>query len=1148
MAYTAISIDVFIAAFSGAMAGFQSGKIPRAITPSAYVRISNAALAYAEHFDTIFASPLPNELQLAEIEELSSEALLGRYPNNDSTSAVPTSYSDVVDGVIAMMAEANAVIAANVTNPIPFPVPPGGIPVIQIATVVGLTNSLMSYVPATSILAVVDGYHVAGDGGSMGGYYWDATSVATPNLGTVLTPTGHVGPGRWIGIVRDGGAIPNARWFGARGDFEMYANGQDATAASNQVPWRAFASIDGALYIGKEIGIEGAGAAGADYFGVITNYNSVTHNWTVNPAISTTVVNAANLYATNDTDAFERASEYANVGTNAFYPAGYDLRPAQVYAGHGSFWIPEGLTGSVCGIYGDNATFWGNYKGNWFWTAPVGFSGPRVFTRGVYRGYRGVLKCWDTTYDGLQCNVVFDHPKIQDCRYIVANSQNGNFFCTIIAPEVENSGIAEGFFANLTVIDPQGTSFGAVGTIFTPAATLGAFTDGSILVGGTEDGIPLVDDVGCLIDIKGGNLSPLVNQMTGAVDGQAWIIMKRLTSLTVSALRLGGEAGGLPLFRLAEEANPADGSADASSISITQNTICVSSNLPAMVFDDAAPLRFHVSEDSEIGNFGEVGQPPQFTQTAYDKLAKRITNWVQVALNKVGTVGNINNANIVRPPVTSYPSSALQTLADMFRDLERREYPGINADTSGLVYDAVINSSNVSVTDTTILGLPAKKFVSTDGVNNGQITIVKYFPDALIPGDMTAVFPYIFKGTGLTTCQVFAWNNLGPVPGPVAIKDTNGQQGHMSYEFYYDGDDTNQSHSIQYLIIVPPGESYFILGAANLLAGKYGGQIVPVSGAPIPPFFLSGSATWDPGNIAVGGSETKAITVQGAVLGDKVVGVNFRLDVQGLTLTADVTAPDTVTAVLSNNTAGAVNLDVGTITVDIYHPPNGFDPASLSGLVFHVDSELGVHVTGGFVTGWDDQATPAHNLVNPNIGLQPAYIAAARNGRPGLQSDGIDDFLTTATGANVVGAGPYTLFVVFQDATGLGATIPLDYGTGGLVNGFALIINGTNQRSVPHIGVLDHVDGAATTNAEIWCATSGATNTLRVNGANQALTNAGTPGMTDPGVNGRITLFKSLAGAPWAGIFYKVMLYNRVLSASEIAQVEAYLNAKYAVY
>lgn len=77
---------------------------------------------------------------------------------------------------------------------------------------------------------------------------------------------------------------------------------------------------------------------------------------------------------------------------------------------------------------------------------------------------------------------------------------------------------------------------------------------------------------------------------------------------------------------------------------------------------------------------------------------------------------------------------------------------------------------------------------------------------------------------------------------------------------------------------------------------------------------LTGSATWNPSSIVDGNEEAKEITVTGAALGDFVIGVSFSLDVADLQLTADVTAANTVTAVLSSS-GDTVDLASGTIRV-----------------------------------------------------------------------------------------------------------------------------------------------------------------------------------------------------------------------------------------
>ena len=80
---------------------------------------------------------------------------------------------------------------------------------------------------------------------------------------------------------------------------------------------------------------------------------------------------------------------------------------------------------------------------------------------------------------------------------------------------------------------------------------------------------------------------------------------------------------------------------------------------------------------------------------------------------------------------------------------------------------------------------------------------------------------------------------------------------------------------------------------------------------------LYGTATWNPGSIADGNEEAKVVTVSNAVLGDMAIA-SFSLDVTDLTLDAQVTAADTVTCVLANNTDGAIDIGEGTVSVRVF--------------------------------------------------------------------------------------------------------------------------------------------------------------------------------------------------------------------------------------
>lgn len=78
---------------------------------------------------------------------------------------------------------------------------------------------------------------------------------------------------------------------------------------------------------------------------------------------------------------------------------------------------------------------------------------------------------------------------------------------------------------------------------------------------------------------------------------------------------------------------------------------------------------------------------------------------------------------------------------------------------------------------------------------------------------------------------------------------------------------------------------------------------------------------FDPANVATGsGTMTPVdITVTGAALGDLCLPT-FNLDVTDLVVTAAVTAANTVTVVLLNNTAGAVNIGVGKLVIYVLQP------------------------------------------------------------------------------------------------------------------------------------------------------------------------------------------------------------------------------------
>ena len=87
--------------------------------------------------------------------------------------------------------------------------------------------------------------------------------------------------------------------------------------------------------------------------------------------------------------------------------------------------------------------------------------------------------------------------------------------------------------------------------------------------------------------------------------------------------------------------------------------------------------------------------------------------------------------------------------------------------------------------------------------------------------------------------------------------------------------------------------------------------------------YLEGSATWDAASIADGDEEAKEITVTGAALGDFCL-CSHSVDVVDLVLSGQVTAANTVTASLANNTGGALDLGSGTVRARVWKLDEGF--------------------------------------------------------------------------------------------------------------------------------------------------------------------------------------------------------------------------------
>lgn len=79
--------------------------------------------------------------------------------------------------------------------------------------------------------------------------------------------------------------------------------------------------------------------------------------------------------------------------------------------------------------------------------------------------------------------------------------------------------------------------------------------------------------------------------------------------------------------------------------------------------------------------------------------------------------------------------------------------------------------------------------------------------------------------------------------------------------------------------------------------------------------FLTYKGTLDVASLVDAAGATSTVTIPGAALGDMVVGISFGVDLQGMTVTAYVSAANTVAIRVQNEAAATIDLASTTIRI-----------------------------------------------------------------------------------------------------------------------------------------------------------------------------------------------------------------------------------------
>lgn len=198
-------------------------------------------------------------------------------------------------------------------------------------------------------------------------------------------------------------------------------------------------------------------------------------------------------------------------------------------------------------------------------------------------------------------------------------------------------------------------------------------------------------------------------------------------------------------------------------------------------------------------------------------------------------------------------------------------------------------------------------------------------------------------------------------------------------------------------------------------------------------------------------------------------------------------------------------------------------------------ADQGITIATG-VSQWNDLSGNGRHQLQATGTKQPLLIASAVNGLPALRSDGVDDMMAVA----VALGQPQTIFCV----TKVISPTQVNADTIWSESASLFLIDDATPRTLLGAGsnILYNQQVAKDAYKYVTCIINGASSFLYESGVQRATGDCGA------GTGTSITLFNLPAGTHSMNCeIAEFMIYNRVLSAAEIAVVEGYLKGRYAL-
>jgi hypothetical protein len=265
--------------------------------------------------------------------------------------------------------------------------------------------------------------------------------------------------------------------------------------------------------------------------------------------------------------------------------------------------------------------------------------------------------------------------------------------------------------------------------------------------------------------------------------------------------------------------------------------------------------------------------------------------------------------------------------------------------------------------------------------------------------------------------------------------------------------------------------------------------------------------------------------------------------------------------------------------------PSGFDPRRISGLAAWHDAADSTTITtdSGRVASWADKSGNGRTMANSSSGsTQPDYIIGGRNGRNVIRYTAAStqrlnaaatstyNFLHNGTPTTVLmavkagdSANPNVFFSLFGSNAGTGGNVGIiaayDDRTGVNANlndainsfvtaGSSITVSSTGSSASYKDSFLPNVYGVVTFTLDLANATAAERFGFAQN--NAALIKANTNTSAPSTANAGVVLQYGGGGnnvGPFTGDFCEVLMYTKLLSASELAAARNYLYAKWGI-